>query len=349
MNLSSHSSLSTGPSAASSELLSPSASVAVDVRNLKKSYGSLEALKGVSFTIPHGGVFCILGPNGAGKTTLIKILTTISRADSGEAFIDGCNVQTDLIQVKSRIGVVAQENQFDDYLTLWHNLTMHAQMHGIKRAEFEPRITDLLHMMQLWDRRFEHPDVLSGGMKRRIALIRALIHSPKVLFLDEPTTGLDPEVRKMLWQLINLVKSTTTVILTTHYMEEAEQLSDQILFLSHGQVIAQDTPSEFKRRCFPHQPIEVVFRHNTSKAVQADLVSMVRQQGGSVLSETHEHTMFETPSNNVLRFWPQERWNSAWLWRQLDPNDVIQFGPVESTLEDVYLRMTGADTVSMEV
>lgn len=345
MSPSPQSALRNAPSESSSSI----ASVAVDVRHLKKSYGSLEALKDVSFTIPHGGVFCILGPNGAGKTTLIKILTTISRPDSGEAFIDGCNVQKDPLQVKSRIGVVAQENQFDDYLTVWHNLTMHAQLHGMKRADYEPRITDLLNMMQLWDRRFEHPDVLSGGMKRRIALIRALIHQPKVLFLDEPTTGLDPEVRKMLWQLINLVKSTTTVILTTHYMEEAEQLSDQILFLSHGQVIAQDTPDEFKRRCFPHQPIEVVFRNNVSKAVQADLVSVIRQHGGSILSEAHDHSMFETPSRNVLRFWPQEKWDSAWLWRHLEPKDVIQFGPVESTLEDVYLRMTGADTLSIEV
>ena len=326
-----------------------SATVAVDIRNLKKSYGSLEALKGVSFTIPHGGVFCILGPNGAGKTTLIKILTTISRADSGEAFIDGCHVQKDLIQVKSRIGVVAQENQFDDYLTLWHNLTMHAQLHGMKRADYEDRITDLLHLMQLWDRRFEHPDVLSGGMKRRIALIRALIHRPKVLFLDEPTTGLDPEVRQLLWQLITMVKSTTTVILTTHYMEEAEQLSDRILFLSHGEVIAEDTPSEFKRRCFPHQPIDVMLRSDTSKALQANLVDLMRQHGGSIVSHSREHNLIETPTPNTLRFWPQDQWNSAWLWRQLDPEDVIQFGPVESTLEDVYLRMTGADTLSLDV
>ena len=156
-------------------------------------------------------------------------------------------------------------------------------------------------------------------------------------------------MRQLLWQLITMVKSTTTVILTTHYMEEAEQLSDRILFLNDGEVVAQDTPSEFKRRCFPHQPIDVVLRSDTSKALQANLVGLVRNQGGDVASSGSEHSMFETPTRNTLRFWPQDKWNSAWLWRQLEPDEVIQFGPVESTLEDVYLRMTGAETISMEL
>lgn len=221
---------------------------AIEVKDLRKSFGSLEALRGVSFTVPTHGVFCILGPNGAGKTTLIRILTTITRPDSGGVKIFGENIQTHALEIRNRIGIVAQDNHFDNYLSVWDNLMLHAKLHGLSAMAAKTRITELLESVGLQGRSQSVPNTLSGGMQRRVALIRALIHQPDLLFLDEPTTGLDPQARREIWDTVVSIKHKTTVILTTHYMEEADFLSDAILMMREGQVILSGTSRELKNR-----------------------------------------------------------------------------------------------------
>lgn len=219
---------------------------AVEATGLYKSFGSIQALNGVSLTIPQGGVFTILGPNGAGKSTLIGILTTMHPADAGTLSVLGMNPATQARQIRQRVGVVAQRNHFDTYCSIWDNLVLHARLHGFHKRDYEPRITELLHSVNLYDRRHDKIDMLSGGMQRKAALIRALIHEPKLLFLDEPTTGLDPDARQQIWAMVRALPADTTVILTTHYMEEAEQLSDTILLMHQGQAVRQASPEALK-------------------------------------------------------------------------------------------------------
>jgi ABC-2 type transport system ATP-binding protein len=240
--------------------LAEGATWAIKADNLVKRFGSFTAVNGISFTVPQRSVFSILGPNGAGKTTLLRMLTTITRPTEGTAWIEGFNTHTQLYDVRQRIGVVAQDNHFDRYLSIWHNLILHAQMHGLNRSDYEARITDLLKRVDLFDRRNESPDVLSGGMKRRVSLIRALIHEPAVLFLDEPTTGLDPQARRDLWDTIGQFKQRATIILTTHYLEEADVLSDYVMMVRNGQVVASGTPTALKQATGQTETIELVFK-----------------------------------------------------------------------------------------
>ena len=308
---------------------------AVKVEGIVKRYKSVEALKGVSFQIPGNSVFCILGPNGAGKTTLLKILTTITRPDAGTAFIEGFNIITDVLQVRQQIGVVAQDNHFDQYLTVWHNLTLHAQMHGIPKATYEARITELLKRVELYDRRFALLDQLSGGMQRRIALIRALIHQPKVLFLDEPTTGLDPEARIEIWKMIELFKQSATVILTTHYMDEADRLSDTILMMNQGSIVAQGTAAELKHQMSPLQKFEIVFFEPKAAAyfekLQAELRQMADYGGISQLEIGNTQTLtFQLSSPDRL----------AGILTLVAPEDLLRIGRKEVDLEDVFLSIS---------
>ncbi|HWI41820.1 MAG TPA: ATP-binding cassette domain-containing protein [Verrucomicrobiae bacterium] len=219
---------------------------AVSVHTLRKTYGTLSALDGLSLQVRRGTVFGLLGPNGAGKTTLVKILTTLIRPTSGDAFIEGSSVTADPKSVRRVIGVVPQENNLDRYLTARENLTLHARLHGMKPGEFNPRIDHLLELLGLYDRRNDFPDTFSGGMQRRLVCARALVHSPKVLFLDEPTTGLDPQSRRALWEYVESLKGSMTVFLTTHYMDEADALCDRIVIMDHGSALADGTAGELK-------------------------------------------------------------------------------------------------------
>jgi ABC-2 type transport system ATP-binding protein len=235
---------------------SSSSASAVEVMNLHKHFHqsgkasgqTINALQGLSFKVPKGITYSILGPNGAGKTTLLRILTTITRPSQGQAILQGIDILKHPFQARQHLGVVFQNNHFNKYLNLWQNLELHAQLHGIEPSVYKPEIQRLLEAVGLYDRRLSMGDQLSGGQQRRIALIRALIHKPSVLFLDEPTTGLDPQARQDLWLLIeDLKQADTTVILTTHYMEEAERLSDEVLMMHHGKTVLEGTPDAIKR------------------------------------------------------------------------------------------------------
>ena len=218
----------------------------IEADGLTKNYGPVRAVDGVSFQIPAGQVFGLLGPNGAGKTTTIKMLTTLSLPDSGRGQIDGFDVVKDPLAVKTRIGVVPQENNLDRDLTAYENLFIYGMLHGVKKARQE--IDALLRAVELWDRKDSVVAHFSGGMQRRLLLARALLPKPVVLFLDEPSIGLDPQIRRQMWDMIRKTKiEGRTVVLTTHYIEEAETLCDRVAILSRGRLIALDSPNNLKK------------------------------------------------------------------------------------------------------
>ena len=224
--------------------------VSIEVKNLVKRYprASFNAVDDISFTVRRGEVFGLLGPNGAGKTTTIGVLTTGIRPDSGSAFITGIDVVADPMAVKQRIAVVPQQSNLDRSLRAREILTFHASYHGVPRAERKARADALLKELGLGDRGKDRVARYSGGMAQRLMLARALMHSPDVLFLDEPTNSLDPRSRLFLWDRIrSLNEQGITVLLTTHDMEEADQLCGRIAIMDHGKILVLDTPTELKK------------------------------------------------------------------------------------------------------
>ncbi len=215
----------------------------IEAINLVKNYGSFAAVNGVHFHVNEGECFGLLGPNGAGKTSTFKMLYGSSRITSGELFVMGLNVKDHINKIKSLIGVVPQENGLDPDFSALDNLLIYADYFGMKQKAAKDRAFELLAMSQLEDHAEKQIDELSGGMKRRLVLARSLLVTPKVLFLDEPTTGLDPQARLWIWdELKNLQKKGTTLFLTTHYMEEAETLCDRLSIMSNGRIVADGKP-----------------------------------------------------------------------------------------------------------
>ena len=218
---------------------------AIEVKGLVKEYGSIRAVDSVTFEVKRGEIFGLLGPNGAGKTTTIKILTTLTRPSSGKAFIMGIDVGEHPELVKPHMGVVPQENNLDRELTAYENMLIYGMLHNVK--DLPSKIEDRLKMVDLWERRDEPVERLSGGMQRRLLIARALLPEPPILFLDEPTVGLDPQLRREIWDTIRRIKvQGRTILLTTHYIEEAEILCDRVGILSSGRLIALDTPENLK-------------------------------------------------------------------------------------------------------
>ncbi len=207
------------------------------------------AVDGLSLSVRRGEVFGLLGPNGAGKTTTIRMMTMQTRPTEGRIFYDGRSTEHSPVDVKRLIGVVPQHVNFDQDLTVGENLELHARLHHMGKREREARIRELLRYVELEDVRNDGVRRLSGGMKRRLLIMRALIHHPRVLFLDEPTVALDPQVRRRIWDLVRgLARDGVTVFLTTHYIEEAENLCQRVAILNKGKLAALDTPENFKER-----------------------------------------------------------------------------------------------------
>jgi ABC-2 type transport system ATP-binding protein len=216
----------------------------------------------------------MLGPNGAGKTTLIRILTTLMRQSTGDASIEGLDICSSGRAIRSIIGVVSQENSIDRYLTARENLELHARLHGMEKQLYKRRIDNLLELMGLSGRQNDFPDTFSGGMQRRLVIARALVHQPRVLFLDEPTTGLDPQSRRAVWDYVRSLAGSMTIFLTTHYLEEAEQLCDRIAIMDHGRMIAIGSTQELKERLSGATVYEIEFANFGSDHYAALLGSM---------------------------------------------------------------------------
>jgi ABC-2 type transport system ATP-binding protein len=221
---------------------------AIEVKKLKKQFGDFVAVKEVSFTVPTGEIFGLLGPNGAGKTTLIRMMTTLTPPTSGSALVGGHDVVTDADGVRHCIGVIPQALTSDPELTARENMLIHAKLYGLSASQRQEVIPRLLESVGLTEFADKLVGSFSGGMRRRLEIARGLVHSPKILFLDEPTTGLDPVSRTSVWEMINKLKaaSNLTILLTTHYMEEANQLCNLIAIVDHGVLVALDTPTKLK-------------------------------------------------------------------------------------------------------
>jgi len=220
----------------------------IEVHGLVKQFGTFRAVDGISFSVDAGTIRAFLGPNGAGKTTTIKILTTVLAPTSGRIKVAGHDPGRDRTAVRRAFGIVFQDPSVDEELTAHENMQLHGVLYGIPRAALRERMEALLNFVGLWDRRNDYVKTFSGGMKRRLEIARGFLHTPKILFLDEPTLGLDPQSRNQLWSHVKSVneRERVTVMLTTHYMDEADRVAHRIGVIDHGKLVAQGTPREIK-------------------------------------------------------------------------------------------------------
>ncbi len=216
----------------------------IDIKNLQKEYGENKALAGIDLTVPDGELFAYLGPNGAGKSTTIRILTGLTKMSGGVASLGGFDIEGDSISAKRQFGVVHQYVNLDQELTVFENLDIHGQLFGMGKGSRKAKIEELLAYIEMSDRTNTLIKALSGGLKRRVTIARALLHEPNILFLDEPTVGLDAAIRRRIWALIKKIQQQgTTIFLTTHHIEEAEFLADQVAFLDEGKIVALNSPT----------------------------------------------------------------------------------------------------------
>jgi len=222
----------------------------IRVQNLTKTFGEFTAVRDISFEIAAGEIVAFLGPNGAGKTTTIKMLTTLLKPTSGTIELNGLNPERRPNEVRKLFGIVFQDPSLDDELTAQENMEMHGALYKVPRQVRAERTEKLLNLFELWDRRNEYVKRFSGGMRRRLEIARGLLHTPRILFLDEPTLGLDPQTRNQLWQQVRKLNEDerVTVFLTTHYMEEAERVAQRVAIIDHGRIVAQGSPQELKQQ-----------------------------------------------------------------------------------------------------
>jgi ABC-2 type transport system ATP-binding protein len=243
----------------------------IEVKNLVKKFGDLTAVNSISFSVNKGEIFAFLGPNGAGKTTTIKILTTLLLPTSGTITINGYSPSVNKNEVRKSFGIVFQDPSLDDELTAYENMEFHAIFYGVKGKIRKERIKKLLELVELWGRKDDLVKHFSGGMKRRLEIARGLIHHPRILFLDEPTLGLDPQTRNFLWEYIKDMnkKEGMTVFLTTHYMEEADKIADRIAIIDHGKIVSMGNSKELKNKT-KTKNLEDAFLKLTGKQIREE-------------------------------------------------------------------------------
>jgi ABC-2 type transport system ATP-binding protein len=248
----------------------------IHVENLTKAFGEVTAVAGISFDVRGGEMFAFLGPNGAGKTTTIQMLTTLLRPTSGTIKIDGLDPVSEPLEVRRRFGIVFQDPTLDVDLTAHENMELHGVLYHVPRRLRAERIEMLLKLFELWERRHGRVREFSGGMKRRLEVARGLLHTPKILFLDEPTLGLDPQSRNQLWTHVRHLNEGegVTVFLTTHYMDEAERVAQRLAVIDHGRIVAQGSPQELKQQTGADS-LEGAFLALTGSSIRDEAVSSV--------------------------------------------------------------------------
>jgi ABC-2 type transport system ATP-binding protein len=248
----------------------------IEVKNLTKKFGDLIAVNNISFDVKEGEIFAFLGPNGAGKTTTIKMLTTILHPTQGQIKLNGFDVVKEPTKVRQSFGIVFQDYSLDDELTAFENMEFHGILYGVPKEIRRSRIEYLLKLVELWERRNDLVKNFSGGMKRRLETARGLLHHPKILFLDEPTLGLDPQTRNLTWSYIkNLNREEgITIFFTTHYMEEAEKIADRVAIIDYGKIVAQGTPAELKEKT-KTQNLEEAFINLTGHQIREEKVNFI--------------------------------------------------------------------------
>jgi lipooligosaccharide transport system ATP-binding protein len=298
----------------------------LETRQLVKRFGEFEAVKGVDVAIDRGESFGFLGPNGAGKTSTMRMISAVSQPTSGEISIFGLDPRTDGPEIRSRLGVVTQEDSLELELSVRHNLEMFGRYFDLPRRVVRERATELLEFTQLTERANDKVDNLSGGMKRRLTIARGLMNRPEILILDEPTTGLDPQARHLVWdRLYRLKREGVTLIITTHYMDEAEQLCDRLVVMDQGLIVAEGAPRTLIERFSTREVVELRFATGDHEAyfdrltpfaerveVLPDRVLLYVDNGDEALRELHAAAI--TPSSTLVR---------------------------RSSLEDVFLHLTG--------
>jgi ABC-2 type transport system ATP-binding protein len=305
----------------------------VEVEELSKNFGQLTAVDRVSFKVNGGEIFGFLGPNGAGKTTTINILCTLLRPTSGWAYVNGYNVTKQRTQVRCSFGLVFQDPTLDEYLTAEQNLHFHAYAYGIPRDIRQKRMRELLELVELWDRRKNRVSTYSGGMKRRLEIARGLLHHPKVLFLDEPTLGLDPQTRRHIWDYILALRQREelTIFLTTHYMDEAENC-DCIAIIDYGRIVALDSPDKLKDN------------------VGGDLVSLKAENTEAAIIELKENYQLEpVMENGAVTFnVPHGETFLPDFIRSFNSH-LLSISVRRPTLDDVFIKLTGRAIREQEV
>jgi ABC-2 type transport system ATP-binding protein len=303
--------------------------VALHIENLTRRFNNLIAVDNISFEIEHGEIFGLLGPNGAGKTTTLSMLSTMLKPTSGSATVNGIDIERDEDGVRKSIGIVFQDQSLDEELTAWENMDFHGRLYRIPSDIRKQRITELLRLVELEDRQHDIVKTFSGGMRRRLEIARGLLHHPSVLFLDEPTLGLDPQTRNHLWQYIASLarEKGITIILTTHYMEEADRLCSRVAIIDHGKIIALDTPQNLK------------------DGIGGDVVTIRSPDPAAVIATLTEPwiTRAEQHNDDVIVSLQHAEQHISTIVTLLNTHHV----PIQSlaihkpTLEDVFLSFTG--------
>ncbi len=307
---------------------------AIDVDGIRKTFGTFTAVDGISFSVAAGEIFGLLGPNGAGKSTLIRMLTTLLPPSGGTARIGGCDIVKDSDGVRRLIGVIPQAMTSDVELSVEENLIIFSKLYGVPRAKRQALIDELLEAVGLTTWRDKQVRYLSGGMRRRVEIARGLVHEPKIFFLDEPTTGLDPVSRVAVWEMIQRIarERDLTVLLTTHYMDEADKLCDRIAIVDHGKLVALDSPLKLKASVPSQNHIEV-----SVDPVPADWTTRLQALPG-VESVTQDDHVFRIATANG-----PATTTALVAAAAADGVTVQSLGVKSTTLDDVFVHYTGRD------
>jgi len=309
------------------------AGAAIIVDNIVKRYGDFEAVKGITFAVDDGEIFGLLGPNGAGKSTLIRMMTTLTPLTSGRAVIAGHDVSREPDAVRQTIGVIPQALTSDLDLTVEENLSIYAKLYQVPKTQRQRNIEELLEAVDLLKWRGAQTKTLSGGMRRRLEIARGLVHNPRIFFLDEPTTGLDPVSRGAVWEMLNHLKSThhLTMLITTHYMDEADRLCDRIAIVDHGKLVALDTPMALKSSVPGTNVVEAQFAKDS-----AEWPARLKQLADVTSVESHGGGMYRLlTANGPLT-------TTQLVELAVSSGDSLKSLSVQTTtLDDVFVHYTG--------